>query len=142
MVVKATMAFVDDQGQASRVIAYTADSAGANTLSAAIAAASNAGQRNVDAITVTVHTGAPTAAVYENVEDKASVVFKALDGSTHKYQLPAPVAAIFESDEETVDPADPTGVITAFLNGAFAYTGSPLTTFVSGRRIRRRSRRG
>src|SRR5260370_33926445 len=91
MVVKATMAFVDDQGQASRVIAYTADQAAANTLSAAIAAASNAGQRNVDGITGTIHTGAATAADYFDVEDKASLVVKAAAGSTDNYQVPHPV---------------------------------------------------
>src|SRR5260370_330270 len=114
MAVKATMAFVDTTGQASRVIAYTADQAAANTLSAAIAAASNAGQRNVDGITVTIHTGAATAADYFDVEDKASLVFKAADGSTHKYQIPAPVTAMFDpADQETVLHSDPTGVVAA-----------------------------
>ncbi len=143
MAVKATMAFVDTTGQASRVIAYTADQAAANTLSAAIAAASNAGQRNVDGITVTIHTGAATAADYFDVEDKASLVFKAADGSTHKYQIPAPVTAMFDpADQETVLHSDPTGVIAAFIAGGLAYTGSALTTFIAGKRLRRRSRRG
>jgi hypothetical protein len=140
--IKATMAFVDVTGQASRVIAYTTDQTTANTLSGAIAAASNAGQRNVDGITITVHTGSPTAATYMDVEDKAELVFKAADGSTHKYQLPAPVEAMFDpGDQETVLLSDPTGVIAAFEANALAYTGSALT-FVRGKRLRRRDRRG
>jgi hypothetical protein len=58
------------------------------------------------------------AATYENVEDKATFTFQTASGAIHRYRIPAPVAAIFLADGETVDPAN-TAVV-AFVSAVIA----------------------
>lgn len=137
---KAVMSFRDVQGQVGKVTAYVAAAANATALDAAIATASNAGPAGFDVLAITPQAIAGTAATYENVEDKAQLVFKAADGSTHRYQIPAPVSSLFLADQETVNSAN--ALITAFTTNAQSAQGSALTTFVGGKRIRRRSKRG
>src|SRR5205823_14601895 len=52
---------------------------------------------------VPVAVVAGAAATYENVEDKAQIVFTTATGVLHRYSIPAPISAIFLSDGETVD---------------------------------------
>lgn len=44
-----------------------------------------------------------TAATYQDVADKAVIVFQDSSGQLHKYQIPCPVSAIFLADAESVD---------------------------------------
>lgn len=52
---------------------------------------------------VPVAVTAGAAATYETVEDKAQFVFTTATGILHRYDVPAPLAAIFLADGETVD---------------------------------------
>lgn len=46
---------------------------------------------------------AGAAAVYQTVEDKAVFVFTDAAGGVHRFRLPAPKAAVFQADGETID---------------------------------------
>lgn len=142
MAVKGVANFEDFQGQASKVVFFTTLAATVDTVANGIAAASNAGERNSDAITFTVHNVAAVAATYENAEDKAQLVFRDTSGATHKYQIPAPKSTMFLADQETVNTADPTGVIGIITANVVSLQGNAVSTFVAGKRLRRRSRRG
>jgi len=86
---------------------------------------------------------------YGSAEDKALFTFVDSGGNIHRYQVPAPKAAIFYADGETVNPAN--GLVAAWVNvmtnfAANAYfissrDGEPLSTFVGGIRLRRRMQR-
>lgn len=81
---------------------------------------------------------AGTAAVYGNVEDKAVFVFQDAAGSLHKYQVPAPIAAIFQADGETIDYANAAvgTLVTAFLSNFVTREGIALSASVGGYRRR------
>jgi hypothetical protein len=88
------------------------------------------------------------AAEFDDVEDKAVFTFSTDSGSFHRVSVPAPKAAIFLADKETVDPAN--GLVATFVAAitgisTTAYTsdrnGVRITTFVGGQRIRRRTQR-
>lgn len=91
-------------------------------------------------------------AQFQNVEDKAVFTFTTAAGGIHRYAVPAPLAAVFKADLETVDnTASPvkqfiadmlhatySGTAPTTLNAACDRQGNPLTAYVGG--IRRRSK--
>lgn len=82
-----------------------------------------------------------TNAEFPNVEDKAQLVFVGPNGDVHRFQIPAPILAIFNTDGETVKASQAAiaTVISAFTS--FVYGGdqdsSPLV-YVGGIRQRRK----
>jgi len=96
-------------------------------------------------------------ATYEDVEDKAILTFDTTTGALHRYQIPAPISALFLADGETVDPANAnlkqlvadmlvaTYLGTAPAAGAVVHTVSRdnlhLADFIGGTRIRRKLHR-
>lgn len=85
-----------------------------------------------------------TNANYGSVEDKAVFVFQSATGAIHRFQIPAPVAAIFLPDGETIDPGNALvgAFATAVTANATSRAGDPIT-FGSGlgTRIRRKMHR-
>lgn len=91
-----------------------------------------------------------TNAEFPNIEDKAVLTFQDDDEILHRWQIPAPKAAIFLADGETVDPAN--GLVDAFINDIIAGDGTNLAevtsqashgmaSFIGGTRVRRRLHR-
>lgn len=84
-----------------------------------------------------------TNAAYPSVEDKAIFTFTSAVGSIHRFQVPAPLAAIFLADGETIDPANT--LVTAFTSAVVANTvsrdGVAITFGAFGTRIRRKMHR-
>lgn len=68
----------------------------------------------------TVQYGA-SGTVYETVEDKAVFTFADFDGGVHRYAVPAPKAAIFLADAETVDNSNALvkQMVADFLNATY-----------------------
>lgn len=84
-----------------------------------------------------------TNAEYASVEDKAMFVFQTAAGATHRYQVPAPIAAIFKTDGETID-ATNTAVIafvSAMIANATDANGNAIAFGANGTRLRRKIRR-
>ncbi len=75
---------------------------------------------------------APVAAPYQTLRPVASLLFQCADGTTVEVGIPAPVLALFLTDGETVDPADPLGAIAALLAIITGATGSPASAFIGG----------
>lgn len=83
-------------------------------------------------------------AQFESSEDKAMVAFTTNTGALHRYQVPAPKAAIFLADLETVNPAqaDVAAFTAAVIaQGVSSRDGADITTFIGGIRIRKKLRR-
>lgn len=142
--------FRDAKGNTSRMkmILGAADNAvntvNANVLKAHLAAISNA---HVD----DANDAAPinkriygTSGEYDTVEDKAVLTFTDDIGNLHRYQVPAPKAAIFSADQETVNPANAAVASVITDMSTFAYgnynSASPLV-YIGGVRLRRRMQR-
>jgi hypothetical protein len=105
---------------------------------AALQGASNAGIAQQTHGTPNIVGNAPADAQYPSALDTAVLKFTTASPSTVILTIPAPVAALFLADQETVDPADPTGVIAAAKACLSDILGSLAATYVSGVRAQRR----
>lgn len=135
--------FRDARGQVSRMrvliggASTSAVETASQTLKGLLAAASNAHVwlPNQDGPT---HTDG-AAAVYQNVEDKASLTFLDPAGKVHRFRLPAPIAANFQADGETVN-ASATAMSALLTNMETVCYGQPTDTaplvYVAGTRSR------
>lgn len=85
-----------------------------------------------------------TQATYGSVEDKARLTFTDALFGLHHFEVPAPKAAIFLADGETVDPsnANVISLVTAFTTYIYAnVTDTAPLAFVGGVRSRRKMHR-
>jgi hypothetical protein len=82
----------------------------------------------------TTQTPAPVAATYRRVADVAALVFQDAGGNLTTVIIPAPKSTLFMADQETVDPADPTGAIANFAAILTTGSGAAAPTFVAGYR--------
>lgn len=89
-----------------------------------------------------------TPATYENVEDKAALFFQTAVGRRMRIEIPAPLSAIFLSDQETVNPTNThvAALITTMTTGSGTAEvvdrgGAVVNNFVGGIRIRRKYQR-
>lgn len=88
----------------------------------------------------------PNAAVYgtnaefPSVQDKAVFTFQDGHGGLHRYQVPAPVLAIFMADGITINIAntDVANYVSGVLAAITDRFGNPMTHFVGGLRQRRK----
>ena len=145
-----TMGFRDAKGNTSRVrvlIGAATDAAlqtAFNTIQGHVQAITNANEYDVNNGNLSAHRTYGTSAEYNTVEDKAVLTFVSQQGTLHRYQFPAPKAAIFDADQETVNAAqtDVAAVITDFQTSVYGLPAdtAPLT-YVGGQRIRRRMHR-
>jgi len=144
--------FRDAKGNTARVSFFVDSGGTAITQHAAAAAVITAMEALSNAI-VQAYKGPATNpsiavvyganATFASIEDKAIFTFLTADGSTHRYQIPAPLEAIFLADGETVDPSNT--AVTAFTSAVVANTvgrtGTAITFGAFGTRIRRKMRR-
>lgn len=149
---KRKYAFRDAKGQVGRMVVLIggADSNGVETNYIALAnllqAVSNAH------VSLDINPAADRAygaqAVYETVEDKAQLTFTAAlaDGGTiHRWQVPAPKAAIFQADGQTVDQAqaDVVALVGAFETYVYPASSAtaPMAAYIGGFRVKRKLQR-
>jgi hypothetical protein len=148
-----TASFRDAKGQTATVkfFVHAADEPTALTDAQAIvtaladAALTNAALQNAKGAYTTQPTVNTygTNAVYETIEDKAMLTFETASGAIHRYQVPAPVAAIFLADDETVDPANAkvTALTAAMIGKACSEDGVLIASYIGGIRIRKKLKR-
>lgn len=150
-VAKQSYTWRDAKGNTARTSFYiqganaTAQATAANAIFSTMGALTNAAFQSSSG----PETAAPTEVVYgtnaayASVEDKAVFTFQTAHGSLHRIQIPAPVAAIFLADGETVD-ATNTAVVaftSAFVANACDSDGVTIGFGAFGIRQRRKTRR-
>jgi len=113
------------------------------TLLTALKALSNAAVQNVNGLDSqygVAQYGLHAPSDYQNVEQKAVMVFQDAAGQLHRFMIPAPKVGIFLADRQTVDPTVAT-VITFItqmtvvdVNGVYVATRQdiPLSNFMGG----------
>lgn len=84
-----------------------------------------------------------TNASYASIEDKAVFTFQTGAGAFHRFQVPAPIAAIFLADGETVDHSNTsvTAFTSAMVANAVDNNGNLIAFGATGIRVRRKLRR-
>lgn len=139
-----TLNWVDIAGKVAKVAVLVAaaviDPSGAvvTAIRNAIAAVSRSKNNKATLSRPSAGTGAASDGVYEDIEDKAVMTFVDANGKTHNFKLPAPKAAIFMADKQTVDKTNALVIAYAgaMTDNARTHEGASLITFVGGRRIR------
>lgn len=142
----------DDKGNIARVSVYVTDTTLAlsatdmSNLSALITPITNAVLTNAKGpfTTSPAAVGYGANADYEACEDKAVLTFVTSTGALHRYQVPAPKAAIFLADGETVDAAntDVAALVAGVIaNKVSSRDGALITAFIGGTRARRKLNR-
>lgn len=94
-------------------------------------------------------TDPPTEVVYgtnadfPSAEDKAVFTFQTAAGAIHRFQVPAPKAAIFQADGQTVDPTntDVVAFVAAIIANATNTNGAAIAFGGFGVRARRKLQR-
>jgi biotin carboxyl carrier protein len=125
--------WVDAQGKTTARLTTT--SAGAVAVVAAIAALSNAAvQETWEGPLTAVAAPTPTAADKISVRDSAELVYSTAAGSLVKVSIPAPQAAIFMADGETVNPAAVAALTALVLANVVTPAGVAVTAYVAGTR--------
>jgi len=146
-----TVSYRDAKGQTSvmKFFVVAASPAAALTdaqaIVAALTALTNCAQGNAKG----AYTTSPTTNVYganneyPTVEDKAMLTYQTSTGQNHRYMVPGPLAAIFLTDLETVDPANTlvAALTTAMVGKAASGDGVLIASYVGGIRIRRKLKR-
>jgi len=143
---KLGFSFRDAKGQVARMRVLIGDATNAavitdqNTLRGHLAAVSNASVLTSNNPAATPTYG--TAATYVDVEDKARLFFKDPLGGIHRFEVPAPKAAVFKADQQTVDNAqtDMAALITDFATFVYGHaTDTAALAYLGGFRARRRT---
>lgn len=131
----------DDTAGKTRQTLVSVSIASAAAIQAALAAASNAGIDVFWEGTLTPVASAPAAATFSGVADYASLRYADALGAEAQLTLPAPKLAIFQADQQTVDPANAAiAALNAVVIGNLVTAGGlNVTTFLGG--LRRRDRR-
>lgn len=143
---RCTVSGRDVAGDPARTSFYAADATTALALADAINAASNARLTQVTGYArqpLTTIKGAPVDADYPLGQDKAVLIFQATaDLSIHKFNVPAPIAGLFDADgKEVVNTGAGATLITAYQDNATTALESATLVFVRGHRSFRKSRK-
>jgi hypothetical protein len=153
-----TFSFRDAKGQTStiRMWIVNATDAGAHAAGLAVHNALDALTNAAPGPAKGAYNTAPapnaygTAAMYQNIENKALLTFQTATGAIHRYQLPAPILAMFEPDEETVKAPDGGGdaqqilletLVTAMVGNVASRDGVLLASYIGGIFLTRRFKR-
>lgn len=143
------MGFRDAKGQTAVVKTWIAGAADANAqrtaANAVTVAVSNISNCNVISLRGPYDLG-PLPIVYgvsgefDNALDKLMYAFADANGALHRFQIPAPLAAVFLADKQTADQSNALIIAlnTAFVTNVVGRQGQPLTTVIGGVRIRRK----
>lgn len=131
------MVWIDSSGLARLTLVNTI--AGGAGIETNILANSNADiLSSVDNQLIVNATPVPVNAQFPNISDSALLSFAAASGELMTLQLVAPKQSIFLADLETVDPTQITGLISSVIGTATTASGSLITAYVSGVRVRTR----
>lgn len=142
----------DAKGHTSRVSFYvastgtvTSEQLAANTVVNSIIPLTNASlqSRKGPGTSVAGVVTYGTNAEFPSIEDKAVFTFADANGGLHRFQIPAPLLAIFLADGETVDLSN-TNVVTftsAVIANAVTRQGVAIGFIVGGTRLRRKQQR-
>lgn len=79
---------------------------------------------------------APSASVFQTVQDKARLLFLDSGGSLVTFNLPAPQSGIFLADGVTVDATAIAVLIAAVIADGRSGAGNPIISYVAGNLIR------
>jgi hypothetical protein len=124
--------WVDAAG--NRTITLVRTVAGAATIAAGVALASEADWLQQWESVVATNAPAPLGGAYLPVSLRASLAFVCADTTLAVLYVPSPSLAVFLADGQTVDSSNPAvaGIIAACVGSLTSSTGSPATAFVSG----------
>jgi hypothetical protein len=131
---KRSTVWADAAGHTRRTDLY--GSASLAGVVAALAALSNAAELAHWEGDLVASVAAPSGGVYASSRDIARLLFTSAAGTVVQIALPAPHAAIFMADGETVDPASIAGLIAAVKATVLTTSGDPLTAYAGGLRGR------
>jgi len=92
----------------------------------------------VETVEVRTDSGTPATGPYQTVRDYAHLQFRCANANVITINIPAPRSGCFLADTKTFDPASTLGaaVVSAVLAGITDASGSPATTFISGKRLK------
>lgn len=125
--------WVDVNGKTRQTIVR--GNAGLAAVALALAGKSNADfQRDWEGATIVNAAPAPINALYTSVNDYAALVFTTAAGTLVYVTLPAPQSAVFQADQETVNPVAIATVIAAVVGTVLDGSGNVVTAFVGGYR--------
>jgi hypothetical protein len=136
MALKATYTFVDINKVHARASLWVASNVQAGVLNTAIQLVTNAGALTYGVTEYQPQFGTATSALYSGCPDKAVLAFRSTVNRRVLLEVPAPKSGLFLADNETVDPADPLGIIASYLSFAQDQDGNAISAFVGGRRTR------
>lgn len=131
---KAGLIWQDAQGERCLHVITTA--AGVGAIESALTAQSNADVIECWEGLDETYTIVPSTSAYPTVRVVAVLMFVDGTGSSGKLYLPAPDAAVFMPDGDTVDPSAVAGIITAAIGSLLSGAGNPVTAFVGGTVLR------
>lgn len=77
----------------------------------------------------------PIAAQFQSVRDWAILTFATSVGGLLTITVPAPIAAMFKADLETVDPAAIAALIAQVISDVVDINGNPVVSYVGGVRV-------
>ncbi len=153
-----TYSYRDHKGQTStmRMWFVNATDAGAKTAAAAVRTALDALTNAAPGPAKGADNTAPApnsygvTATYANIEQKALLTFQTATGAIHRYQLPAPILLMFDTDQETVITPDGAGsaqqillndLVTAMVGNVASRDGVLLNSYIGGIYLTRRFKR-
>jgi hypothetical protein len=137
MAFRASLTYRDSRNNTavSRMFIGGDSAAGITAVHTAAAALSNATVTDSEEAAAAPVAG--TAGTYNDVEDRAIIVFQTPGGAIHRYAIMAPKSTIFLADQETVDFS---GGVAAFVTAVLANVtnadGDNLASAVGGYRAR------
>jgi hypothetical protein len=140
-VYRQTATFRDAKGYTSTMRWFSDTSSHASAIITAIEDVVNAALQSAQGVYthVPIELTYGAAETFLDVQDKAELLFADAGGGVHRYQVPAPLIDVFNTDTETVLESAVTAVTSAFLAGAFAEQGTALSLYLGGKRRRARN---
>jgi hypothetical protein len=129
--------WIDAGGRTRQTILHSQGSSAA--VEAALATKSNAGVQMDWAGVTSSFVPTPVATPYPAVTDTAQLTFEDGGGLLVYVTLPAPDASIFQTDGETVDPAQIAGIVAAVVGTLCSQSGALVVSYVGG--VRRKAAR-
>ena len=140
-VYRQTATFRDAKGYTATMRWFSDTSAHAQAIIDAVEDITNAALQSAQGVYthVPIELTYGAADTFLDVQDKAEVLFADAGGGVHRYQIPAPLIDLFNTDTETVLESAFATTSSAFLAGAFAEQGTALSLYLGGKRRRARN---
>jgi len=128
---RASLIYQDAQGETSLHLINSAS--GVSSIRTQILLKSNAIVSEESEGDIVFTSALPSATQYPSSRSNAVLLFKdSRTGSNARIYIPAPIASIFDSAGDTVDPAQVTNLVNACLGNLVAGSGNTVDIFVGG----------